>query len=226
MAGIRRVLDLMRENKKFADEESIHLNELDVYSSSLMSLLDDVLVLTKIESGQLELDVDAWEPAKIVQNIVSLFRPNALEKGVNITTNANQYLNYWCKTDDIRLRQILANLVDNAVKFTDQGQVDVHMQIDMAQEKDRLIIEVSDNGKGISKDKQKTIFNRFAQTDQSTSNKLAGTGLGLVIARELTTMMGGHLALKSKLGEGTKVTVSLPVVWAERITPQELPTVS
>ena len=220
MTGIRGVLDLLRENKKNTGEENELLNDLDICSRSLMSLLDDILDLSKIEAGQLELDVDAWEPAKIIENTVSLYRPNALKKGLSITTNAQKFSNYWCKTDDIRLRQILSNLVSNAIKFTKEGGVDVHMQIDMAEEEDRLIIAVKDSGIGIPKEKQDIIFNRFAQADQSTNREFGGTGLGLAIALELTTMMGGSLDVKSKVGKGTTITLSLPVVWSERTAKQ------
>ncbi len=216
MMGIRGVLDLLRHNDKIVKLEGGLLDDLDVSSQSLMTLLDDILDLSKIEAGQLQLDVNAWEPAKIIENTVSLFRPMALKKDIDISTNAHEHLGYWCKTDDIRLRQVLSNLISNAVKFTESGSVNVDLDVELGEESDRLIIQIKDTGLGIPVDQQRNIFSRFVQADQSTTRKFGGTGLGLAIAKELTEMMGGNLRVKSKPGEGSVFTASLPVMWAEK----------
>ena len=216
MMGIRGVLGLLRDNKTVVKQESDLLDDLDDMSTRMMSLLDDILDLSKIEAGQLQLDVDAWEPAKIIENIVSLFRPTALKKDIEISTTASQYLGYWCKTDDIRLRQIVSNLVSNAVKYTKSGSVDVDVHIALGEENDRLVIEVKDTGVGISKEKLDGIFDRFTQPLQKGNTQGGRAGLGLAIAHELTEIMGGRLTAKSTPGQGSVFTLSLPVQWAER----------
>ncbi len=216
MMGIRGVLGLLRDNKTVVKQEADLLDDLDDMSTRMMSLLDDILDLSKIEAGQIQLDVDAWEPAKIIENIVSLFRPTALKKDIEISTTASQYLGYWCKTDDIRLRQIVSNLVSNAVKYTKSGSVDVDVHIALGEENDRLVIEVKDTGVGISKEKLDGIFDRFTQPLQKGNVQGGRAGLGLAIAHELTEIMGGRLTAKSTPGQGSVFTLSLPVQWAER----------
>ncbi|WP_135081883.1 hybrid sensor histidine kinase/response regulator [Terasakiella sp. SH-1] len=216
MMGIRGVLELLRENKAVKPTEEGLLDDLDESSRTLMALLDDILDLSKIEAGQLQLDVHAWEPAKIVESIVHLFIPSAQKKEIQLTTNALEYADYWCRIDDIRIRQIISNLVSNAVKFTPEGTVHVGVTIEPDGEKDTLIIAVKDSGIGIAQDKLESIFQRFQQADQSTTKKYGGTGLGLAISHELSEMMGGVLSVESELGKGTVFSLSLPVTPAQK----------
>ncbi|WP_165602662.1 hybrid sensor histidine kinase/response regulator [Candidatus Terasakiella magnetica] len=211
MVGIRGVLELLRENQVVLKEEEGLLENLDESSRTLMALLDDILDLSKIEAGQLHLDVHAWEPAKIIESIVHLFGPSASKKDIELTSNARDFVDYWCQTDDIRLRQIVSNLVSNAVKFTQEGSVYVSMRVEKGEQADTLVIAVRDSGIGIAQKKLKSIFNRFQQADQSTTKEYGGTGLGLAISHELSDMMGGTLSVESELNHGSTFKLSLPV---------------
>ncbi len=209
MMGIRGVLELLRENKTVVKQEEDLLDALDESSQNLMSLLNDILDLSKIEAGRLQLEVHTWEPAKIVENTVSMFLPAALKKGLDLHSNAKQYIGRWALLDDIRLRQILSNLINNAIKFSVDGSVFVEMDI----QESRLFLLVHDTGIGISPEDQQKIFDRFSQVDQSLSRKFEGSGLGLSISAELARMMGGQLSVESTLGKGTCFTLELPVKW-------------
>ena len=212
MMGIRGILELLRGNELIVQEEGELLDDLEESSNNLMVLLDDILDLSKIEAGKLHLDKAICSPTEILKNVAGLFRPGAVKKGIDINCHTGQFTEYWCEVDEIRLRQIVSNLVSNAVKFTEQGQIDISMNVDKkAGGNDDLKITVRDTGIGINEDYLGIIFNRFSQADQSLSKKYGGTGLGLAISHELSEMMGGELSVESKVNEGTTFTLYLPV---------------
>lgn len=219
MMGIRGVLELLRDNDVVLAQERGLLDDLDESSRNLMILLDDILDLSKIEAGKLRLVRNVRAPSDIVRNVANLFAPSAQKKNIHLKTNAADLGDYWCMLDDIRFRQVVSNLVSNAVKFTDEGYVEVLLEVQKGQghrRKDILNVSVRDTGIGIDEDYIANIFSRFSQVDQSLSKKYGGTGLGLAISHELSEMMGGELMVQSEVGKGSVFTLSLPVEQAAK----------
>jgi CheY-like chemotaxis protein len=221
MMGIRGVLDLLRDDEVVHNQAHELLDDLDQASKSLMGLLDDVLDLSKIEAGKLDLNYQACEPAKIINSLANVFKPKASEKGISIETNARECFGYFCQLDDLRFRQILSNLLNNAVKFTEKGYIKIDMNIVSKGESGFLSVTVKDTGIGMSTEAQKHIFGRFNQAEQGTTRKFGGTGLGLAIARELTELFNGELDVKSEENVGTTFSLTIPTQKAEPVVKNE-----
>jgi PAS domain S-box-containing protein len=175
---------------------------------SLLQILNDILDISKIESGKLELDDQAMELCEVVDSVVSVFRHQARMRGIEVARRVDDCLPRHFVADKVRLRQILFNLVGNATKFTDSGSVVVEaypLANPMPDGRTRLFFSISDTGIGIPDDKVEQIFDPFTQVDGSFTRKYQGTGLGLGIVRRLVSLMGGNIAVISELGRGTTV---------------------
>jgi signal transduction histidine kinase len=182
--------------------------------SSLLAILNDILDVSKIEAGKLELEHIPLSPVALVDGVVSIIGPHAAEKGLALGAVLASDLPEWVRGDPTRLRQILINLVGNAVKFTELGGIEIRLGCTVSSEDSvTLRFEVSDTGIGIPEDRQALLFDDFVQADRSTTRKYGGTGLGLAICRRLAEAMGGAIGVISKVGEGSTfwVTVVLPV---------------
>lgn len=173
---------------------------------TLLSILNDVLDLSKIEAGRLELEELDFDFGDLVRGVVASFTPLANAKGVSFGAEVNGAAGTY-RGDPTRLRQIIYNLVSNAVKFTDQGQVRLRARADAG----GLILEVSDTGVGMTALQQASLFRPFVQADASTTRRFGGSGLGLSICRELVEMMGGDIDARSELGAGSTFTVRVPL---------------
>jgi signal transduction histidine kinase/DNA-binding NarL/FixJ family response regulator/HPt (histidine-containing phosphotransfer) domain-containing protein len=172
-------------------------------AKTLLSIINNILDFSKIEAGRIELDTVAFDPRVVVEEVQDLFNDMAEKKGLRFGSHVAPHLPRRLVGDAGRLRQVLTNLVGNAIKFTERGEVMIHVRPDdSATDRMRLRIEVRDTGIGIAPESQKRIFESFAQADQSTTRRYGGTGLGLAIAKQLAQMMGGDIGVDSKLGEG------------------------
>ncbi|NVK20250.1 MAG: response regulator [Methylocystaceae bacterium] len=219
MTGIRGIISLLRSQDISSEEAQMFLKDLDQSSNALMFLLNDILDLSKIEAGKLQIEHIACNPAEIITTILHLFQDNADHKSIAITTNAENYKNIWIKTDSLRLHQIISNLLSNSIKFTQQGQIDVHMNVrELYDDQLELEISVHDTGIGMSEDQLDKIFAPFTQADSSTTRKYGGTGLGLTITKQLCELLEGHIRVVSKVGKGTSFIVTLKV---EKTSPPE-----
>jgi CheY-like chemotaxis protein len=165
----------------------------------LSELLNDVIDFSKIEAGRLELADEALDPGSLLEGVVRLLRPQADAKGLILRLDADPGLG-WVRSDPVRLRQALFNLVGNAVKFTERGSVAIKCKRPAP---GRLRFEVIDTGVGIPQDAQDRIFQRFDQGDASTTRKFGGSGLGLAITQKLAQMMGGEVGFESEEGFGS-----------------------
>lgn len=202
---------LMVEN---ADE---NLNEDQIESAkviqssgtSLLSLIDEILDLSKIEAGKMKLEYESVSLASTCQDLHKMFKPVAEDRGLAFITEIDSELSESLETDKLRLEQVLRNLISNAIKFTQQGEIKLKISAD-PQRKNNILFAVSDTGIGISEDKQKIIFEAFQQADGSTRRKFGGTGLGLSISREIVRLLGGKISVESRIGEGSTFTVSIP----------------
>jgi signal transduction histidine kinase/HAMP domain-containing protein len=181
----------------------------DILSSGrhLLSLINDILDLAKIEAGRMELDLEDFELAQAIDNAVVLVRERATRKGLLLETALGPRLGQ-VRGDQRKIKQVLLNLLSNAVKFTPEGgRVDVQ-----AQRLDGHVeISVTDTGIGIAADDQEAVFEEFRQVGTDYAKKHEGTGLGLTLSRKFVELHGGHIAVKSRLGEGATFTFTLPV---------------
>lgn len=175
--------------------------------NALLTLIDEILDLSKIESGKMELEYTNVFSGSVIQEIRSLFLPIAKDKGIDFIIQENINADETIEIDRLRLEQILRNLISNALKFTKKGSVTLTTRKDNT----HIYFEVKDTGIGISQDKHHTIFEAFQQADGSTRRKYGGTGLGLSISRELARLLGGEIMLKSNEGKGSEFTLVLPL---------------
>jgi two-component system, sensor histidine kinase and response regulator len=191
--------------------DSAQLSYVETIKSSSMALLaiiNDVLDLSKIEAGKFELENVSFEFAPLLDEVVSLLAPCAFDKGIDLCAFVAPDLPRTMRGDPVRLRQIITNLVGNAVKFTTEGAVTVRAVAD--RKSDRLRIEVVDTGIGITPENQARLFQKFSQVDSSLARRSGGTGLGLALCRELVTLMGGTIACESRPGDGSTFSLVLP----------------
>ena len=179
---------------------------------ALLRLLNDVLDISKIEAARIELEDGIVDLEAIGGEVAATFSALAAEKDVCIILDVTSAARGCWRGDPGRVRQILQNLVSNAVKFTDRGQVD----IDIEHDGQRLVLQVADTGPGIAYEQQASVFDSFVQADASTTRRYGGTGLGLTICRALTELMGGDIRVKSAPGRGATFIVRLPLDRAER----------
>jgi signal transduction histidine kinase/ActR/RegA family two-component response regulator len=188
-----RMLDVVRES-----------------GSTLLILLDDVLDLAKIESGKLELEIIPFQPQSLARSAEAVFTSRAHEKGLSLAVRTTGNVDDWCKGDPTRLRQVLYNLVSNAVKFTQSGGVMIDVVMTSAAEDRRqLAFEVRDSGIGMDDAARARLFDRFSQADASTTRRFGGSGLGLAICKQLISLMGGDITVESTPGSGSVFRVSL-----------------
>jgi signal transduction histidine kinase/DNA-binding response OmpR family regulator len=186
------------------DKQARFVEVITDSGSHLLETISDILDFSKIEAGKMELSIVDFKPRRIVEEVASLFSGTAYNKGVEMVSNVPPEVSMMVEGDPVRIRQVLTNLVSNAVKFAEQGEVIISISIlDRADNKVKLHYEVKDTGIGISENKLDHIFNSFAQADSSTTRKYGGTGLGLAITRQLVDMMGGEIGVESAEGEGT-----------------------
>lgn len=178
--------------------------------SSLLTLIDEILDLAKIESGKMNLDYQNVIIDDIIIDLRNLFNPLVNEKGLQFNISIDNQLPKELETDRLRVDQVLRNLMSNALKFTSEGSINLNIKKDPKNE-NYIIFSVKDTGIGIPEDKQKVIFEAFQQADGSTRRKFGGTGLGLSISREIAKLLGGELLLTSKVDEGSEFSLSIPI---------------
>ncbi|XMT39041.1 response regulator [Leptospira interrogans] len=203
-------------SKDLADNKRKNLSEDQVESANiiyksghdLLVLINDVLDLSKIESGKMSVNLERVVLRKFAKELMSTFKLQATEKKLDLDLIFDDDLPEVIRTDSHRLNQILKNLISNALKFTERGKVQVEIK---KQNKDKILFSVIDSGIGIPEEKHSAIFEAFQQADGSTSRKYGGTGLGLSISRELAKLLGGEIFLKSKVNQGSTFSLSLPI---------------
>jgi len=192
-----------------AAEQAKHLATIRSSGEHLLQLINDILDLSKVESGRLEVERLDCAPHVLVRDVVNVLAVKAREKGISLELDADGPIPERVVSDPTRLRQIMTNLISNAVKFTDEGAVRVTMRLTGAAESPRLEIDVADNGIGIPEEKLDSIFEPFVQADTSVTRRYGGTGLGLAISRRFARLMGGDIVARSEAGRGSVFTVTL-----------------
>ncbi|GFK94218.1 Autoinducer 2 sensor kinase/phosphatase LuxQ [Fundidesulfovibrio magnetotacticus] len=176
--------------------------------NDLLGLINEILDLSRIEAGRMDLDLENAGPRDMAQNLRETFEALAREKGLSLLVEVEEALPATVRTDPRRVEQILRNLVSNAVKFTEQGGVTVRFA---TRGEGSMAVSVADTGAGIPEDKHQAVFEAFRQLEGGTDRRHGGTGLGLTISRELARLLGGEILLESRSGEGATFTLVLPL---------------
>lgn len=194
---------------------------LCVNSEFLLEIVNNIIDISQIEAGKINLEEIEFNLKELVDKVCNIFEANARKKGLLLTRCVDPDLPSAVKGDPSRIRQVLVNLITNAVKFTAHGHISISCGY-AKENKEKILFSVSDTGMGISKSKQKVIFKSFTQADTSTTRQFGGTGLGLAICRRLVELMGGHISVKSQLNKGSTFyfTTRLKHVQASETTTQ------
>lgn len=209
MNAILGMTHLLKQDSPRKDQVE-PINILDFSGKTLLSLIDDVLDFSKIEAGKIEFEAIEFELNKLVNVILESFRITARNKGIDIQSNVNDQVPDYLIGDPARLTQILNNLFSNALKFTEEGKVELNIELlqDRGEEV-RVQFAISDTGIGIEKERVETIFESFTQASQNTKRLFGGTGLGLTISKQLAELQGGSIFVESEKGEGSTFFVEL-----------------
>jgi signal transduction histidine kinase/DNA-binding response OmpR family regulator/HAMP domain-containing protein len=196
--------------KQIPDEELGYLEVIERNGKNLLSLINDVLDISRIESGMEEIDATQFDLCAAIDDVASMIQPQATEKNIYLN-NAVGDCKVQIATDANKFRHILQNLIGNAVKFTENGGVSISVKkLD-----DKVAIVVADTGIGISAEHLPHIFDEFRQADSGVSRRFGGTGLGLAIAKKYANLLGGSVMVKSVQGKGSEFTLTLPIVYDE-----------
>jgi len=191
-------------------------------AESLLTIINDILDFSKIEAGKLAIEQIAFSPVALVQGVVALFQARAMEKNLHLTLTLPPNPPAALLGDPTRIRQILLNLIDNAIKFTHQGEVELHAAFEASDGAVTCRFSVQDSGIGISTETQSRLFQAFSQADSSTTRRYGGTGLGLAVSSQLSELMGGKLTVESNPGKGSRFILALDLP-PTTLPPVELP---
>lgn len=206
------ILGLVRQMLKMEIPEKVEelLWVVEDASDHLLGLLNDLLDVSKIESGRIELEHVDFDLIHTIQHTLSIFRLKAEEKGLTLKTSLGVEQPIWVRGDAFRFKQVIINLLSNAIKFTEQGKVELKLNhLEEFDDSIRFTLSVTDTGKGMSEQFQKELFQRFTQEDVSSVRKVGGTGLGMTITREIIQLMGGEITVDSALNRGSTFLIQL-----------------
>ncbi len=204
--------ELMQRGDVSAEKQKEMLSIIHRSGGHLLSMINDVLDISKIETGQLELNIHDFDLITLLQEIGNLFGNYARNKFLNFTLDIAENVSQFVQADGGKLRKVLLNLLDNAVKFTKEGEIFLRAYFQFSQESvTELVIEVIDTGIGISDDNQNKLFKPFVQLEEKNSDAV-GMGLGLLTSKSLVELMGGRLSVESVLGKGATFKIELPII--------------
>jgi len=196
--------------ERLTDEQRYHVDIIRESAEDLLLLINDILDYSEIEAGKLEIDIVDCFLQQVLAVVESSMRQAAREKGVAFEILQCEELPVQIRTDPVRLRQCLINLINNAIKFTNEGHTYVNVSMQEVDSKPFIRFDVEDTGIGIPADKQDSIFEEFARLDSSAARRFKGTGLGLVITKKLAHLLGGELTLTSEPGKGSVFSLTIP----------------
>ena len=192
------------------DKQYGYLRNISMASESLLAILNDILDLSKIESGNVKLELDYFNLKDVIENITILFTQEVQRKALTFNIVQPSNFNVLLKGDSLRLKQILINLINNSIKFTQKGFVNLDVSLISQNEKGmQLKFTIKDSGIGMNEEQQKLLFQYFSQADASISRRFGGSGLGLVISQKFVEMMGGKITCKSQLNSGSEFLFTL-----------------
>jgi len=208
MNAVLGFTDVLRRGAMHRPAEAArHLDTIHASGRHLLNLINDILDLSKVEAGRLEVERLVFAPHSVAHEVLRTLEVRAQEKGLDLRLAIDQALPATAMGDPARLRQVLTNLVGNALKFTERGQVTLGLRTGQGQ----LVFDVTDTGIGIAPDKLESVFEPFTQAESSTTRRFGGTGLGLTISRGFARAMGGDITARSRLGQGTTFSCHIPL---------------
>ena len=216
MAGLLDESSLNPKQKGF-------VSTINASAKTLLSLINDILDISKIEAGKITLERIDFDLHTLMHTISSVMKPQAEDKGIRYQLHISPSIPFLVKGDEQHIKQVLLNLVSNAIKFTKEGQIDIHLkQANTQEDTNRVRFEVTDTGIGIPDEARATLFDKFSQADESTTRLYGGTGLGMAIAKQLVEAMGGEINFESTPGQGTtfwfEITLGLQDILSEEST--------
>lgn len=220
---------LKSKNENLSKDQLKYIDVIQQSGNNLLNLINEILDLSKIESGEMELSFETIATKELLDSVCAAFEPVAKEKNLGFSINLLDDYPGALFTDQLRVEQVLRNLLSNAIKFTETGSValDVFTKEETSEfDADQVVFRVTDTGIGIPKEKQDLVFESFRQADGSTQRKFGGTGLGLSICRQISKLLGGNLTLESTEGEGSIFSFTIPVNSSEIGQPSVKPVLS
>jgi len=210
-------------DRKLGSEERDYVQTIKSSGESLLVLLNDILDISKIEAGSLELEDTEFDLAELIGSLAEFLSPQAYSKNIELGVLIDEDVPRTVSGDPGRIRQILINLINNAIKFTKEGGVEIRVSLDSKSDADTVVLrlEVNDTGIGIPEEKLATLFEKFTQADASTTRRYGGTGLGLAICKQLIELMGGTINVYSELGKGSQfhATITLRAIEDASLNP-------
>lgn len=211
MNGVVGVLGLLKSTNLTAEQTNLVATALRS-ANELIQITTDILDLSKLEANKTELELTDFDLRELMNDAVGLLRPSAMAKSVELVCEFAPELPQFLKGDAHRIRQVILNLVSNAIKFTLNGSVSLHVDCSCLGDREiSLLARVKDTGIGIDQESMKRLFNRFTQAEQSTTRHYGGTGLGLAICKQLTELMGGEIGVESQFGVGSTFWFKIPI---------------
>jgi signal transduction histidine kinase len=203
------VSEMLREDAEALKQDTEPLDRVLGAGRHLLALINDILDLSKIEAGRMELALTTFALAPLIDDVVKTIEPLAAKNSNRVSVNCDAEIGT-VHADQMRLRQALLNLMSNANKFTDRGTITVDARQGVADGRDWITLAVEDTGIGMTPDQMRKLFQEFSQASSATASKYGGTGLGLVISRTFCQMMGGDITVESEPGRGSTFTVRVP----------------
>lgn len=217
MNGVLGMLEVLTR-ADLGPAERQHARDARDAAERLLAILNDILDFSKIEAGQMEFESISFGPSQVLDDAISSMQTLAGNKGLALNVEIAENVPEWIEGDPTRLRQVISNLISNAIKFTSAGSVTMKMALYSQEGRDRLRIDVRDTGIGIDELNRSRLFERFSQADNSVTRQFGGTGLGLAICRELVEKMSGQIGVESEPGKGSTFWVDIPCKLAQEPT--------
>jgi len=215
MNAIMGMAYLLRDSD-MASQQHHQLDLILNASESLIELVNNILDYSKIEAGKFDLEIRPFDLGEVLADIAGILETSAVDKGLELISTINGDTNLFFKGDALRIRQVILNLAGNAIKFTEQGEVEISVELQRVDERScEAMFKVRDTGIGIDKEHHELIFESFAQADVSMTRKFGGTGLGLGISKQLVELMGGEIQLESSPGEGSLFSFTIPLEYTD-----------
>ncbi|NMM38418.1 MAG: response regulator [Glaciimonas sp.] len=212
MNGIIGMSELMLETKLDSTQHTYASNVCNG-AKGLVHIINEILDFSKVESGHMQIENTPFDPVRLIQDVIDLHQSNAIKKQLAIDVQIGPHPRHWASADPMRIRQVLGNLLNNAIKFTPSGRITIHFSAHLDATNPavmHLVYSVTDSGIGISKQAQQHLFEPFRQADNTISRKYGGTGLGLAICKRIADLMQGQIDCVSDTGAGSKFTFQIP----------------